>query len=96
MRPRRLTAGAICRFLRPFSIAMRKLPVKALLLISSLSSLALAVSAPASAASMNHAQASAARYTRSMCHQKIDPKNLTGQAKRDAWKACKESPDSYN
>ena len=70
--------------------------MKRLLLFSSLVALPLALSFPASGASMNHAQASAARYTKSMCHQKIDPKNLTGQAKKDAWKACRESPDSYN
>jgi hypothetical protein len=35
-------------------------------------------------------------YSDGTCRQKIDVKNLKGQALKDAWKSCRESPDSYN
>ncbi len=41
-------------------------------------------------------KAAGRNYVNSTCHEKIDPKNLKGDAKKAAWKACKESPDSYN
>jgi len=35
-------------------------------------------------------------YINGTCREKIDPKHLKGPALKEAWKACRESPDTYN
>ncbi len=30
------------------------------------------------------------------CHQKIDPKKLNGDARKNEWGKCMENPDNYN
>ena len=32
---------------------------------------------------------------KALCHSKIDPKHLTGDASKAEWKKCMESPDYY-
>ena len=36
------------------------------------------------------------QYANGVCKPKIAAKNLKGAELKAAWKACKESPDSYN
>jgi hypothetical protein len=73
---------------------MRFQAMKTLLLAALAAGFSLSIVVPAEA--ISGAQRASTRYTNLTCHQKIDPKKLKGQALKDAWKACLESPDMYN